>query len=124
MNEIPDSVVNKAVLGELTFGEVWELVKNQVHEVRIEDREGETSFTTFHMKPGVSLGLSNNSADDEDSLSDFDFDLNTKVKVKDDCLEVVCENWLVCPRGAQKVYVYFLFHPKPQVVNLGFLLGC
>lgn len=121
MNGIPDSVVNKAVLGELTFGEVWALVKDQVHEVRIEDREGETSFTTFHTKNGVSLGLSNNSADNEDSLPDFHFDLNTKVKVKGDCLEVFCENWLV---DVEKVSVYFLFHPKPQVVNLGFLLGC
>lgn len=109
----------KAVFGELTLGEVWESVMERVDEVRVEDPAGDTLFTTFHTTPGVSLGFSNHSAEDEDLKPEYSFDFNAKVKVRENHIELLHEDWF----GEEtKIQIYFLFRPETQVIGLDFLI--
>jgi len=108
----------KAVFGELTLGEVWESVRGRVDSVRVDDSVGETSFSTFHLVPGVKLGLSNHPAD-EHSNPDCWFALKTKVDVRGDYIELVHDDWF---GEEERLSIRFLLHPEPQVIGLDFLL--
>lgn len=115
----PQIISNKAALGELTLGEVWELIHERVSSVRIEDEKTEGSYTTFHSVPGVSLGFSNESPDEDYYNPDYSFPLDSKVKVREDHLELVHTDQY---GDEEKLFLYFLFQPEPEVISMGFLL--
>lgn len=124
MSAIPDFVVNKAVLGELTLGEVWELVRDRVHFVEISESEFKWGpFENVSFTPGVKIEFSMTPLDDRDPdswESEYSFSLDKKVKLMGDHVEFDDED----PFGEVKsISLYFMFNPDPQPIKLNFLIS-
>jgi len=121
MEEAPESVVNKAAFGELTLGEVWNLVGKKTHFILV---EGEVfkwgPYSSFRFTPNSRLEVSDiGSESGDDWEQDFSFDLGTKVAVKRDCVEFLyTDRW----GEEEKIVLYFLFQPEPQPISMEFIL--
>lgn len=113
-------LVNKAALGELTLGDIWDLVKDRVHSVQVEESEFKWGpYETISFVPGVRLEVSSGPISEEDQEPEYSFDLKTKVRVKGDHLELVYEDKY---GGEESLSVYFMHQPEPQAIGLDFLL--
>lgn len=123
MKTIPNSVLNKATLGELTLGEVWEIIGGRVEMVVVADADFRWGpFENISLTPRVKLELFEFSFEERDGSvhPEYSFNLSSKVTVKGDHLEIIYEDKF---GDKEKLALYFLFRPEPQTLDLGFLLG-
>lgn len=123
MKTIPDSVVNKAALGELTLGEVWDLVGERVEMVVVADADFRWGpFENISLTPRVKLELFEFSFEESEGSvhPEYSFKLSGKVTVKGDHLEIIYEDKF---GDKEKLALYFMFRPEPQTLDLSFLLG-
>lgn len=84
---ITDEIRAKHVFGELTLGEVWQMVTETTHPSHIIlSKEGpwpaDHEYSSFSLEFSLALF-----ADDNNMEPDWDFPLDTKVKVKEDHVE-------------------------------------
>lgn len=123
MKTIPNSVVNKAAFGELTLGEVWDFVGERVQMVMVADSEFKWGpFENISITPRLRLEVFEFSFEErgEDAPPEYSFDFGSKVTVKGDHLEIIHRDGF---GDEEKLALYFMYRPDPQVINLGFLLG-
>lgn len=104
--------MNKAAFGELTLGEVWDLVKDEVDSVVVEE-------LGFYWDPlaSISLDCGDLVFSDENQTPNFTFAADSRVRVMEDRVELIKdEDYL----GKQLFGIHFLSGNKH--VSLKFLL--
>lgn len=116
-----ESLANKAALGELTLGEVWELVRDRFDSVLIVDQSGDKwgPYGTTHFSPGVGVGFSGGDLREPEIYHVELFDLNAKVKLREDRVELEHDDGF---GDVETLSFYFYFRPEPEVIRFDHLL--
>jgi len=109
---VPAYILNKAAFGELTLGEVWELVKDEVDSVVVEESGFAWNPLTSVCLDGSSLNFSN-----ESKTFDFSFDTSSGVRVMEDRVELVYQE-----EYGEKELMGIRFLRGGEPVSLKFLL--